>query len=221
MINLIWIDSVPIKYQFTMVNIIESILCMVVDGVLVSLAAVFTYRSAGEMFKFLDRYHGFPSSFPSPKEGKEEGEKEEKFTETKPSYSGYGSDSDEAVVHSLRRSLHTSKQISKNYRDKGISLQKEVQSLKHLVKKGKTLKTENKFLREENLHIKRVLSFQKDLLKQRDEEIKGLEIQLEEEKSLLTEEGTSPTFLRKGYNLLVEGLLTDGDDPRLIEGLHF
>ena len=154
-------------------------------------------------------------------EGKEEGEKEEKFTETKPSYSGYGSDSDEAVVHSLRRSLHTSKQISKNYRDKGISLQKEVQSLKHLVKKGKTLKTENKFLREENLHIKRVLSFQKDLLKQRDEEIKGLEIQLEEEKSLLTEEETSPTFLRKGYNLLVEGLLTDGDDPRLIEGLHF
>ncbi len=218
MINLIWIDSVPIKYQFTMVNIIESILCMVVDGVLVSLAAVFTYRSAGEMFKFLDHFHGFPS----PKEGKEgRGEKEEKFTETKPSYSGYGSDSEEAIVHSLRRSLHTSKKISKNYRDKGISLQKEVQSLKHLVKKGGTLKTENKFLREENLHIKRVLSFQKDLLKQRDEEIKSLEVQLEEEKSLLTGEETSPTFLRKGYNLLVEGLLTDGDDPRLIEGLHF
>ena len=202
-----------------MVNIIESILCMVVDGVLVSLAAVFTYRSAGEMFKFLDRFHGFPSSFPSPKEeGKEGGEKEEKFTETKSSYSGYGSDSEDAVVHSLRRSLHTSKQISKNYRDKGISLQKEVQSLKHLVKKGKTLKTENKFLREENLHIKRVLSFQKDLLKQRDEEIKGLEIQLEEERSLLTEEETSPTFLKRGYDLLLGGL---GHQHHLIEGMHY
>ena len=90
--------------------------------------------------------------------------------------------------------------------------------MKHLVKKGKTLKTENKFLREENLHIKRVLSFQKDLLKQRDEEIKGLEIQLEEERSLLTEEETSPTFLKRGYDLLLGGL---GHQHHLIEGMHY
>ena len=186
-------------------NFVDKMICVIVNGVVLSAGAAITYHGITKVFKFLDWFHGI-----NPEQG-------EVLDEVRIDYSlNYGSDGEDALIHSLRRSLRTSKQLSRNYREQGISLKKDNQSLKHIVKKGSLLKKENTSLKDENQHMKRILSFQKDLLKERNEEIKKLELKLEEEKKL--HPPPSPNLLKRGYDLLLSGL---SHEVRLPEGAYY
>lgn len=174
-------------------NLADKMICFVVNGVIFSVGANLAYNVVCRIFSFLDWIHGI--------------EPKEDYPEVKVDYSlNYGSDGEEALIYSLKRSLQTSKKISRNYRDQGISLRKENQSLKHLVKNGSHLKKENKSLKDENQHVKRILSFQKDLLKERYEEIKKLELKLEEKEDKKTHPPPNSNLLKRGYDLLLDGL---------------
>lgn len=173
-------------------NLSEKIICVIVNGVIFSVGVSATYTLTSKVFEFLDWVHGIKYEPNSKEQGDD--------------YSfSYGSDDEDALICSLKRSLQTSKQISKNYREQGISLKKENQSLKHLVKTRSNVKKENKSLKEENQHVKRVLSFQRDLLREQNETIQNLEIKLEEEKKLHAEKKSS-NYLKKGYDFLLDGL---------------
>ena len=168
-------------------NFVDKMICFIVNGVVFSVGASLTYSATCKIFSFLDWFHGIEQTEDQP--------------EVTVDYSlNYGSDGEEALIYSLKRSLQSSKQISRNYREQGISLRKENQSLKHLVKNGSHLKKQNKSLKEENQHVKRILSFQKDLLKERYEEIK----KLEEEKD--KSGPPPPNLLKRGYDILLNSL---------------
>ena len=175
-------------------NFVDKMICFIVNGVVFSVGASLTYSATCKIFSFLDWFHGI--------------EQKEDQPEVIVDYSlNYGSDGEDSLIYSLKRSLQTSKQISRNYREKGISLKKENQSLKHLVKNGSHLKKENKTLKEENQHVKRILSFQKDLLKERYEEIKKLELKLEEKEDKKKDHPSpNPNLLKRGYDMLMAGL---------------
>ena len=188
-------------------NFVDKMICFIVNGVVFSVGASLTYSATCKIFSFLDWFHGIEQTEDQP--------------EVTVDYSlNYGSDGEEAIIYSLKRSLQSSKQISRNYREQGISLRKENQSLKHLVKNGSHLKKQNKSLKEENQHVKRILSFQKDLLKERYEEIKKLELKLEEEKKDKSEHPPpSPNLLKRGYDLLMNGL--SSHEVYLPEGAYY
>lgn len=186
-------------------NFIDKMICVIANGVIFSAGVAITYHGASKIFEFLDWFHGIDQ---------EQGV----LDEVRVDYTlNYGSDGEEALIYSLKRSLQTSKQIARNYREQGVSLKKENQSLKHIVKNGSFLKKENKSLKDEIQHVKRILSFQKDLLKERYEKIKKLELKLEEEKELHSGE-TSPNYLKRGYDFLLSGL---SHEVHLPEGAYY
>ena len=183
----------------------------VIDTIMFFVGVFLTYHFFNKFFQLMDWV--LEKTGQSSEAEERSARDREHYTRQRKNRVSYASDDEDALVHSLRRSLRISKQITRNYREQGISLKKENHSLKRIVKNDSSREKENKSLREEIQHVKRILSFQKDLLKQRDLEIEILEGKTVEEK---TKE--SPNFWKRTYDLLLNGL---SHEVHLPEGAYY